>query len=195
MLNSTPAGNRRARQVRGGANGVRDDNPLPGPTGTETAVEVNRCRPWGCRPCPAYKPRPGTCAAARSPGLGPILSRFCLEPTLSRDKTSNLASYASPRHPSNHITKVSSDRRLDRELCREITVPNGTAFQILGSGQAHGRRSSPAVATRRASRHGATEARARSRVCRRRSPRRALPTSTMVPAPSMRIAVGMPGNP
>lgn len=59
---------------------MRSDGHLvrrPGPAGTETAVKIDRVRPFGRRPCPAYHPKTGTCAAARSPVPGLILSRFC----------------------------------------------------------------------------------------------------------------------
>ena len=78
----------------------------PGPAGTETAVKVDRIRPCGCRPFRAWKPRTGTCAAARSPGLGPILSRFCRDQSLSRDNSPNSGSHGPLRDHTHHITNV-----------------------------------------------------------------------------------------
>jgi len=54
-------------------------------------------------------PRPGTCAAARSRGPGPILSRFCRDPGLSRDNSLNSGSYGPLRDHTYHITNVNDD--------------------------------------------------------------------------------------
>ena len=79
--------------------------------GTETAVKVDRTRPRGCRLCPPGSPRTGTCAAARSPGLVPILSRFCHDLGLSCDKPLNSGSQGPPRHHPHHITNVCPSKR------------------------------------------------------------------------------------
>ena len=58
---------------------------------------------------PPTNPRTGTCAAARSRGLGPILSRFCRDPGLSRDNSPNSASQAPLDDHTHHITNVNDD--------------------------------------------------------------------------------------
>jgi hypothetical protein len=60
---------------------------------------------------PPASPRTGTCAAARSPGLGPILSRFCRDPGLSRDNSSNSGSYGPLRGHTHHITNIPTPER------------------------------------------------------------------------------------
>ena len=94
-----------------------------------TGAEVGRVRPRGCRARPAYEPRKGRCAAARSPGLGPILSRFCLEPVSARDKSSNSASYSPLREHTHAITNVNSNGSLPK-----IPEPNWKHHNNFRSG-------------------------------------------------------------
>jgi len=67
-------------------------------------------------------------------GLGPILSRFCRDPDLSRDKSSNSGSYGPLRDDAHHITKNATVRRLNRELWLRNIVSTGMAFQSLPRG-------------------------------------------------------------
>jgi hypothetical protein len=62
-------------------------------------------------------------------GPGPILSRFCRDPGLSRDNPLNSGSYGPLRGHTHHITNIASSGRADSELRREISVPIETAFQ------------------------------------------------------------------
>ena len=59
-------------------------------------------------------PRTGTCAAVRSPGPGPILSRFCRDPSLSRDNSPNSGTYGHLGDHAYHITHVTDDARVPR---------------------------------------------------------------------------------
>lgn len=65
---------------------------------------------------PCTSPSAGTCAAARSPVLGPIVSRFCRDTGLSRDKPLNSGSYGPLSDHSHNITNVASDRRMNCKL-------------------------------------------------------------------------------
>ena len=100
-----------------------------GPTGTETAVRVDRIRPCGCRPCPAYKSPDRHMRGREIPDLGPILSRFCSDHGVSRDNFPNLGSYVPLRDHSHHITNISSDSCSSSELRGKLSVPTETAFQ------------------------------------------------------------------
>lgn len=80
--------------------------------GTETATEVDQLRPCGRRLCPTYKPPDGLMRGGEIPGLGLILSRFCRDPSLSRDTLLNSGSYGPLRDHTYHITKVSQETAL-----------------------------------------------------------------------------------
>ena len=86
----------------------------PGPKGTETQAEVDRSRPGGCRPSPMERPFAGTCAGARSLGDGPIVSRFCRDPGLSRDNSPNSGSHGPLRGHTHHITNIRLFERRER---------------------------------------------------------------------------------
>ena len=81
----------------------------PGPPSTETGTEIDQTGSTALDPAPRTSPRTNTCAAARSPGPGPILSRFCRDPGLSRDKSSNSASYSPLREHTHAITNINED--------------------------------------------------------------------------------------
>ncbi len=49
------------------------------------------------------------------PGLGPILSRFCRDPGLSRDKPSNSGSQGPLRDHTHHVTNVREDGTIPKE--------------------------------------------------------------------------------
>ncbi len=85
-----------------------------------------RSRPRGWRACPAYMPRTGTCAAVRSPGLGPIVSRFCLDQDLSRYKSPNSASYHPLRGHTHGISNISALRTPRRRCARSSQAPEAT---------------------------------------------------------------------
>ena len=79
---------------------MRSSDTQPGPKArsvkSETAVKVARIPPtsrWS-----------GTCATARSPCRGLIVSRFCRDPTLSRGKPLNPRSQGPLRDHTHHIT-------------------------------------------------------------------------------------------
>ena len=84
---------------------------------SETAVKVDRSRPRGCQLCPAYKPRTGTCAVARSRVLARSCPDFvailaCLDRTLRI--RARVAFYATVRTTS--PTSVVSEAILPRRL-------------------------------------------------------------------------------
>ena len=63
-------------------------------------------RPTAVDRAPPARPRTGTCAAARSPDPGPILSRFCRDHGLSRDNSPNSGSNGPLRSHTYHITNI-----------------------------------------------------------------------------------------
>ena len=84
----------------------------PDAQGTETEVEGDQIRPRGCQAYWASSASDEGCAAVRSRGLGPILSRICLEPVSTRDKSPNSASKSPLRGHTPGVTKVSQETAL-----------------------------------------------------------------------------------
>jgi len=72
-------------------------------------VEGDQIRPRGCQAYWVSGASDGECAAARSPGRGPILSRICLESVSTRDKSTNSASYSPLRGHTHGITNVEGE--------------------------------------------------------------------------------------
>ena len=101
----------------------------PDAQGTETEVEGDQIRPRGCQVCWVSSGADGGCAAARSPGLGPILSRICLESVSSRDKSPNSASYSPLRGSAYYITNVNDDGTIP-----QFPQPNYKAYNNFRSG-------------------------------------------------------------
>ena len=107
------------------------------PTWSEGQVERHRdsgqSRPdlalW-LSTAPPYQPRTSTCAAARSRGLGPILSRFCRDLRPSPGNSPNSGSHGLLCDHSHHITNIQTEQRYP-DLETANTTPSGTGlFQI-----------------------------------------------------------------
>ena len=105
---------------------LRNLAPGTGPAGAVAGAEVDQIRPRGCRAFPTYEPSDGPCAAARSPGPGTILSRFCRDSGLSRDKSPNSASYSPLREHTHAITNVREDSTIP-----QVPVDNWKVFNTF----------------------------------------------------------------
>ena len=114
----TPAGGRRDARLRPTwSDGQAQQAPRQRAKSTEFGLVAVDVAP------PTSQPT-GTCAAARSPGPGPIVSRFCRDQGLSRDSSPNSGSYGPLRGHTHHITNVPLIARTHCKLHPKINVPS-----------------------------------------------------------------------
>ncbi len=88
-----------------------------------------RSGPLAVDHAPPTSPRTGPCAAARSRGLGLILSRFCRDLGLSRDKSPDSAPQAPLADHTHHITNVNDDGTIPQN-----PIDNYKAYNNFRSG-------------------------------------------------------------
>jgi len=114
-------GLRRARTWQG--------RPTTGAIGPRQRAKSTAAGPVAVERARRPAPRTGTCAAARSRALGPILSRFCRDSALSRDKLLNSGSYGPLRDHTHHITNVNDDGTIPK-----VPVDNYKVYNNFRSG-------------------------------------------------------------